>query len=173
MNPNQESNFAQDTYQTGSTQPPKSHKGLLAFLLVLVIFLCGISTALGLMNIRLLDALKQTEKETSPVAFSNAKEGESSNAISFSLGFCGQEIPEFWCLYQNLPRGIYITNVHEHSDAAKKGVLPGDILTDLDGEEISTSAQLTSLLEGKEKPVQVTFFRDGKEMELTLNPIDN
>ena len=173
MNPNQESNFTQDTYQTGSTQPPKSRNGLLAFLLVLVIFLCGISTALGLMNIRLLDALKQSEKETAPVAFSNAKEGESTDAISFSLGFCGQEIPEFWCLYQELPRGVYITNVHKHSDAAKKGVLPGDILTGLDGEEISTSTQLISLLEGKKAPVEVVLYRSGEQIKLTLALFDN
>ena len=169
MNPNQESNFAQDTYQTGSTRPPKNHGGLIAFLLVLVIFLCGISTALGLMNIRLLDALKQSETETAPVAFSGSDAGDVSDSVTFSLGFSGQEIPEFWCVYQELPHGIYITDVEESSDAARKGVLPGDILLQVNGEAITGTAQLTSLLKEKSTPVQAVFYRSGEKLELTLS----
>ncbi|MBR4109416.1 MAG: PDZ domain-containing protein [Oscillospiraceae bacterium] len=169
MNPNQEPNFAQDTYQTGSTQPPKSHGGLIAFLLVLVIFLCGVSTALGLMNIRLLDSLNQSEKETAPVAFSGTGPEENADATSFRLGFSGQEIPEFWCVYQELPHGIYITDVEESSDAACKGVLPGDILLQVNGEAITSTAQLTSLLKEKSTPVQAVFYRSGEKLELTLS----
>ena len=57
----------QDTYQTGSTRPPKSHGGLIAFLLGLVIFLSGISTVLGLMNIQLFRQLNELEEPTSPL----------------------------------------------------------------------------------------------------------
>lgn len=173
MNPEQEYPFDQDTYQTGSTQPPKSHKGLLAFLLALVIFLCGVSTALGLMNIRLLDSLKQTEEETSPVAFSGTQNGDTSEAVSFPLGFSGQEIPELWCLYQALPQGIYITDVAENSDAAKKGVLPGDILLTVDGETVMTPDQLSALLEDKAGQVQAVFSRDGALLEMTLKILEN
>ena len=169
MDPNEDYNFSQDTYQTGSTRPPKSHGGLIAFLLVLVIFLCGVSTALGLMNIRLFHSLKESStRETSPVIFSHAPQNGETDDTHFSLGFCGQELPEIWCLYQDLPRGIYITDVEEHSDAAAKGVLPGDVLTDIDGQTITTAAQLTALLENKQAPVQVTFYRDGQKIELTL-----
>ena len=42
-----------DSYETGSTRPPKSYGGLVAVLLVLVILLCGVSSILGVMNIRL------------------------------------------------------------------------------------------------------------------------
>ena len=173
MNPNQESNFAQDTYQTGSTKPPKSHNGIITLLLVLVIFLCGISTALGLMNIRLLDALKQSDRETSPVAFSGAQGENPAEDTWFSLGFSGLEIPELWRLYQELPEGIYITEVTENSDAAAKGILPGDILLQVDNTRISTAAQLTSLLESQKEPVQVTLYRNGGQIELTLTPITN
>ena len=160
--------FSQDTYQTGSTRPPKNHGGLIAFLMVLVIFLCGISPALGLMNIRLLDALKQSETETAPVAFSGAEAEEKDDAVRFSLGFSGQEIPEFWCVYQELPHGIYITDVEEDSDAAKKGVLPGDILLQVNGEEITGTAQLNALLEKNSTPVQAVFYRSGEKIQLTL-----
>ena len=40
-------------YQTGSTRPPKSNRGLIAVLLVVIIFLGGIASALSLLNIRL------------------------------------------------------------------------------------------------------------------------
>lgn len=50
---------AQSTYQTGSTKPPKSHSGLMAVLLIAVIFLAGISSILGIMNIRLFSALNK------------------------------------------------------------------------------------------------------------------
>ena len=46
------------TYQTGSTRPPKSRGGLLAFLLILVILLLGAVTILGVMNIKLFRQLK-------------------------------------------------------------------------------------------------------------------
>lgn len=42
-----------DYYQTGSTKPPKSHGGLIAVLLALVILLSGIVSALSLLNIRI------------------------------------------------------------------------------------------------------------------------
>ena len=169
MNPNQASDFGQDTYRTGSTQPPKSHGGLIAFLLVLVIFLCGVSTALGLMNIRLSGILSQSDRETSPMAFSGAKAEEYTEDIHFLLGFSGQEIPEIWCLYQDLPRGIYITNVTDHSDAAAKGVLPGDILLCVDGQDIPTTDQLSALLaEKRGQSAQVILYRDGKQLDLTL-----
>ena len=171
MNQNQEPEFAQDTYQTGSTRPPKNRGGLIAFLLVLVIFLCGVSTALGLMNIRLFRFLQEsTAQETAPVIFSDSKGGETADDVYFPLGFYGQAVPEFWCLYQDLPRGIYITAVNEHSDAAAKGVLPGDILLQVDGQDITDVNQLTSALKNlSTQSAQVVLYRNGEEIELTLS----
>ena len=169
MNQNQEPDFAQDTNPTGSTRPPKNRGGLIAFLLVLVIFLCGVSTALGLLNIRLFRFLQEsTAQETAPVHFSQSGSENGADDVYFPLGFYGREVPEFWCVYQDLPRGIYVTDVENGCDAAAKGVLPGDILTALDGETVTTAQQLTTLLETKQTPVQVTLYREGTEIELTL-----
>ena len=41
------------TYQTGATRHRKSHRGLIALLLVLIIFLCGVVSILTLLNIRI------------------------------------------------------------------------------------------------------------------------
>ena len=50
-------------YGTGRTDPPKSRTGLMAVLLILVIFLTGIVTVLGVLNIRLFRQLSAREEE--------------------------------------------------------------------------------------------------------------
>ena len=62
-------------YGTGRTCPPKTHHGLVALLLVLVIFLSGIITVLGLLNVRLFNQLSTQEEP---------QEEESTLSISFS-----------------------------------------------------------------------------------------
>jgi len=52
------------SWQTGSTEPPKDKGGMMALLLILIIFLCGIITVLGILNVKLFNQL-QTEKEVS------------------------------------------------------------------------------------------------------------
>lgn len=49
-------------YGTGPTQPPKDNGGPIAVLLILVIFLLGIVTVLGLLNVKLFRQLRETEK---------------------------------------------------------------------------------------------------------------
>jgi len=51
-------------YGTGPTKPPKERGGLLAVLLILIIFLFGIITVLGILNIRLFQELKLKRQET-------------------------------------------------------------------------------------------------------------
>ena len=57
-------------YGTGPTEPPKSRGALLALLLILIIFLCGIVTMLSLMNIRLFQELKTDKQEHQELAIS-------------------------------------------------------------------------------------------------------
>ena len=56
-------------YGTGRTEPPKNRGGLLAGLLILIIFLCGIITVLGVMNIRLFQKLQLREQKESAMSF--------------------------------------------------------------------------------------------------------
>ena len=62
--------WEQDSYTTGSTKPPKKRGGVIAVLLVVVILLGGITSALGVMNIRLFRQIQ----------------GEGSNSVSFLEG---------------------------------------------------------------------------------------
>ena len=165
--------WEQNTYQTGSTQPPKKQGGLIAFLLGLVIFLCGISTALGMMNIRLRWQLNiQTTEEVCPVAFTRTTDEVSFYAEPdyFPLGFSGETVTAFWNLYEDMPQGIYITEVLPTGDAAAKGVDPGDILLCVEQIRITDTAALTRQLEQYQPgdTVEVTLFRDGKQLIMQL-----
>lgn len=166
----------EQTYQTGSTNPPKNYGGIIAFLLVLVIFLCGISTALGLMNIHLFRQLSsaQSPEETGAVAFSDSARLESSltdtSAVRFSLGFTGQGVPDFWQHYHDLPQGIYITEVDEASIAEKCGLQPGDVLISLDSIPVPNTELLSSMLEQYHSgdTLAAVVCRSGNELYLTL-----
>ena len=57
-------------YGTGPTDPPKNRGALVALMLILIIFLCGIVTMLGLMNIRLFRELKTDKQERQELAIS-------------------------------------------------------------------------------------------------------
>ena len=55
-------------YGTGPTEPPKNRGGLVAVLLILVIFLCGIVTVLGILNVRLFAQLNSQEEHKLSIA---------------------------------------------------------------------------------------------------------
>lgn len=63
-----------DTYQTGSTRPPKNHGGLIAVLLVAVILLGGIASVMSVLNIRLSRQLRSQTDPSNPVSFYNAQD---------------------------------------------------------------------------------------------------
>ena len=60
-------------YGTGNTSPPKSHSGIIALLLILVIFLSGIISVLSFLNIKLFQQLSQQQEvqDPPPMAFSD------------------------------------------------------------------------------------------------------
>lgn len=56
-------------YGTGRTEPPKSHGGTVALLLILIIFLCGIITVLGVLNVRLFQKLNTRRESEQSISF--------------------------------------------------------------------------------------------------------
>ena len=68
--------WEQSYYQTGSTRPPKNHRGVVAILLVVIIFLGGIISVLGLLNIRLFRQNNTGMPEDASFRFSNEETTE-------------------------------------------------------------------------------------------------
>ena len=58
-----------DIYETGSTKPPKQRGGAIAILLMLVIFLVGLSSVLGILNARLTSQQPADPQDDGPVIF--------------------------------------------------------------------------------------------------------
>ena len=82
-NYNQTNPWEPGKYETGRTRPPKNHRGLIAVLLVIVIFLSGLVSFLGLLNVKLFAQLKaMPEQEVNSVNFvSEAEEVQSTLAV--------------------------------------------------------------------------------------------
>ncbi len=68
--PNQTDPWAPGWYETGSTKPPKNYRGLIALLLVVVIFLGGLVSVLGILNVKLFTMLQaEPAEEEDALAF--------------------------------------------------------------------------------------------------------
>ena len=83
-----------------------------------------------------------------------------------------------------LPRGVYIDNVESGSPAERAGLIEGDIVVEIDGNVITSSSQMVSILQAKEagQTVAVKIYRveglsgiqglqdipDGEYMDLTV-----
>ena len=119
--------WEKSSYQTGSTQPPKKRSGLLAVLLVAVIFLSGISSALGLLNIKLSNALMERDDREGPVIFyptdsetaGNVSAGEKPPTASLpaNSGELGLELNQAPDAVQNVPQegGLSLQEIYKKS----------------------------------------------------------
>ena len=58
-----------DFYETGSTKPPKERSGLIAIILIVVIFLFGLSSTLGILSARLSSQKTEVPDGSGPVVF--------------------------------------------------------------------------------------------------------
>lgn len=155
-----------DFYETGSTRPPKHHRGLIAVLLALVIFLCGISSILSIMNIRLF---KQISADAIAISFSPASENSRTYNIA-ALGIQGEDIPETYRRYYRLPEGVYITDVQESAPGAAAGLQKSDIILSVNGKPIRDAAELNAALESfaPQAQVLVTYYRDHAQFTATV-----
>ena len=68
-------------YETGHTRPPKSRGGLIAVLLICMIFLTGLVTVMGLMNIRMFRQLTAAQEETIPALSFDQEETEAAEDL--------------------------------------------------------------------------------------------
>ena len=155
----------QYAYRTGRTDPKKSSRGMIAVLLICVIFMGGLVSALSILNIRLFRMLRDTQ--TAPLAFSA---GEAAETKEESLSLAGMALQDTDPVYQqlhNLPQGLYVARVEAGSQAEKLGIQPGDVLTALDKTPVSTLKGAKTLLNNKKH--QLSLWRDGKELTLTIS----
>lgn len=169
----------QDTYQTGSTTPPKSHNGLIALLLVTIIFLAGIISILSILNIRLFSALAARNDHTIPLALYADTQDPAATADlaeEFSqteepcIGIHGEPVSALCQRFYDLPSGLYITRIAAGSDAEAQGLKQGDILISLNGISVTNSDELSAVLVecGDGNCLEAVVYRDRHTFRATL-----
>lgn len=176
MKKNPTDNQDRDSYQTGSTKPPKSYQGVIAVLLILVIFLGGIVSALGMMNIRLFQLLENQAKTTEAglLQFSRQQDGvtpASYDGYSLpALGLTVQEVTELCRSYYGWPEGLYISGIASSGPAAGGDLRQGDILMTLDGVSVVSESDLAAVAAEIESghTLLVTVYRSGSHITLPL-----
>ena len=86
--------WEESSWQTGSTNPPKNRGGLIAVLLVLVIFLSGIVTVLGILNVKLFQQLKLQEQQEELAISYNAEPDITEALPEETLPAAEQPLPQ-------------------------------------------------------------------------------
>ena len=74
----------------------------------------------------------------------------------------------------DLPAGIYVTEVSEGSDALKKGMQPGDVITAVNGTPVTSVAEVNQIKEGMSVGDSLTMsvYRDGETFEMEIELVD-
>ena len=87
-----------------------------------------------------------------------------------TLGITGEALSGFYQYYYRMPAGIYITALEENSDAAAKGIEPGDILISIEGIRVTDMDSLKSALLNYEigHCVNVIIYRGGRQYSVSL-----
>ncbi len=81
------------------------------------------------------------------------------------IGISGQEINEVVASINNLPTGIYIRSIDQNSELAGKDVKIGDIVTKIDGKDVTSFDDVSEIISAK-KPgdkVELTIFRQASK----------
>ena len=91
-----------------------------------------------------------------------------------SIGITVGSIPDAAKTEYNLPDGLYITEVSKGSDAEAKGILPGDVLTAVNGEPVSVSDDVVAVKNQLQvgDTIHFTIWRDGETLEFDVVLMD-
>lgn len=86
------------------------------------------------------------------------------------LGISCQNVTETVSQMYNMPIGVYIVEVSEGSSAEKAGLKSGDIITAVDGVEVTTSEELNAQknLHSAGDKIEITYIRNGEENTVTI-----
>ncbi len=87
-----------------------------------------------------------------------------------SIGISGQGVTAAAQAYYRLPAGVYVEDVDLGGAADRAGILPGDIITAIEGVEVSSLEEM-NLIKNRYKSGDViilSLFRDNEDMNVSL-----
>lgn len=181
-------NWDSGTYQTGPSSPPSGQSTAVTVLLMAVIFLGSMASALGVMNVRLLQELVQQENvaleldvatgNETVAAVDNFFHGDTpqeeplpeEEMLQLRLGIRVQEINTLSRQYWDLTSGLEVIYVSSGS-----ALRQGDILVAVNGRSLADLSDLCSVVDGASdgEVLQLSVLRVGQyhTVEVTVeNP---
>ena len=86
------------------------------------------------------------------------------------IGITSRNVTEAYSRYFNLPMGVYVQSVSEGSAAEKAGLKIGDVIIGIEGQPITTNAELNKIRDkykaGDE--ITLTIARAGEDIDLKI-----
>lgn len=85
----------------------------------------------------------------------------------------GSVSTEAMALY-GLPKGVYVSEVNEGSDAKKQGLREGDVILEVNGVAVTTVAEVNLMKEDLQvgDTIDLTVYREGKTFDMTIALVD-
>lgn len=95
---------------------------------------------------------------------------ENKTVVRPYIGISGSAIDEYDAKRYNLPQGVYVESVGDNSPASKAGLKQADIITKIEGKEVSTVDQLNRIKNtyGIGDTVKLTVSRGSEELEISV-----
>jgi len=86
------------------------------------------------------------------------------------IGLTVESVPARVRIFYDLPEGLYVSKVAEGSDAAKKGLREGDLVTACNGKTLSSPEELRAIRDclAAGDSVELTVFRGGNHEIISI-----
>ena len=93
-----------------------------------------------------------------------------------SIGITGENISAQRAQYNNVPQGVYVHSIDERAAAYNEGLQSGDIITEVNGQTITTMDEINAIKEelkaGDKLKIKVYRMATGKTVDLTITLTD-
>lgn len=92
-------------------------------------------------------------------------------SIGITVGAVTKTVAEHY----GIPNGLYVSSVAEGSDAEAQGVHKGDIVTAVNGQTVTTTAEVSAIKNAMKAgdTLKLTIWRDGKTMDIDVKLVES
>ena len=126
-----------------------------------------------------INTLKISSTGVEGIGFSipiNSTKGVIDDLIKYNkvrrpyIGISGRDLDEEVAKKYNLVKGVYVISIEDFSSAEKAGIKSGDVITKIDGKEVSTMDELNTIKNTHSigDTITLTIFRENAYKDITV-----